>query len=124
MQPEETQTFTVNPCQPTFSPSFGMDRSDKPDWETMLKNSPIIGTDEIQINFTNDDAFRAALHMELLMCLTDNSPFACGRLAGMQFSLEILTYWIRRGTRLIKSVQFNNLTLLMGLMVILGKGVC
>lgn len=72
------------------------------DWTLLLKNSPVIGNDRVEMNFTMDSMKRVGLFMEVLSHLTDNTSPGCNRLAGMQFSLDILAYWIRRGNSLVK----------------------
>ena len=71
-------------------------------WEERLNDCEVIGTDGIETDFTERECTRAALFMELLTCMVDDSPVGCSHLASTQCSLEILGYWIRKGSCLMK----------------------
>jgi len=103
MQMQGTRLRTArSPHAPTPEMEFFIPPHDTMNWEAKLKNSSVIGSDREELEFTEMDMMRAALFVELLTCLVDDCPLACSRLANMQFSLDILAYWIRRGSCLTK----------------------
>ena len=103
MQTQGTNLRNVrSPQAPTPEMEFFIPPHDTKNWEEKLKNSSVIGSDSMELEFTETEMMRAALFVELLTCLVDDCPLACSRLANMQFSLDILAYWIRQGSCLTK----------------------
>jgi len=103
MQMQGSQSRNVrSPHAPTPEMEFFIPPNDTKNWEEKLKNSSVIGSDHRELEFTETEMMRAALFVELLTCLVDDCPLACSRLANMQFSLNVLAYWIRQGSCLTK----------------------
>lgn len=71
-------------------------------WEDRLKNESFLGHDESEVPFSNVDNARASLTLELLACLLNDSSSGCSRVTVMQFSLDILRYWMHSGNPLMK----------------------
>lgn len=104
MQTTGTTRRNVRSPQAATSPEMMFFMAEHKNWEEKLKGSSVIGSDRAEMDFTEEGMMRAALFIELLTCLVDDNPEACSRLANMQFSLDVLAYWIRRGSCLTKYI--------------------
>eukprot|EP00210_Caulerpa_lentillifera_P003413 g3256.t1 len=71
-------------------------------WEARLKHESFLGQDESEIPFSHADTVRASLILEFLACLLNDSAKGCNRIIVMQFSLDILRYWMHNGNPLMK----------------------